>query len=95
VLGAVMQRASSPEYERQVIEAVADVDVTEFLSRVTMPVLVLHSRAFTVPSYEHVQDIPAALPDARLVTLARTEFMPFAGDADSVVCAIRRFLDEA
>jgi pimeloyl-ACP methyl ester carboxylesterase/DNA-binding CsgD family transcriptional regulator len=72
---------------------VYSVDVRADLPRVRAPTLVLHRRDDRAIAYDLGRELAAAVPGARLVTLAGSQHLPWRGDAAAVVAAAGEFLD--
>ena len=65
----LMRITSPPDIAALVLEASADVDVTERLSAVTVPTLVMHSRDDACIPYTEGRTFATAIPGAQFVTL--------------------------
>ncbi len=92
-LATLERMAASPGMARAVVDALAKVDVTETLDRISVPTLVVHRTGDVIP----VRDARYAarrIPGARLVELSGTQHMPWLGDWNLVVRVIGDFLDE-
>ena len=85
--------AASAEVAARHLGFVYSVDVWEDLPRVQAPTLVLHRRDDRAIAYDLGRELAAAVPGARLFTLAGTEHLPWRGDAAAVVAAVSEFLD--
>lgn len=91
---AALQRdAASAEMAAAGLAAIYDTDLTEVLSAVTAPVLVLHRRADRAVPYAQARELATRLADARLVGLDGALHPPWLGDQDPVVREIRSFFD--
>ena len=73
-------------------DAIDQYDVTDLLSRVKSPTLVLHRRRFQLPSVDVARRLTARIPEARLVLLDGASAAPFLEDAEAVLGAISDFL---
>lgn len=71
-----------------------DFDLRAQVTRLTMPVLVLHRREVAFPAVEVVRKVASNVAAARFVLLEGSELLPFFGDTESVLKAIREFLAE-
>ncbi len=60
---------TSPENAVRIDQATGDVDVSELLSQVTAPTLVLHCRDDAVAPFNEGRRMAAGIPGARLVAL--------------------------
>lgn len=67
-------------------------DITDRLSSVAAPVLVLNKSAHALLPPRNARALAAALPDARLVELSGTGTVIFAGDVDEAADEIQAFL---
>jgi pimeloyl-ACP methyl ester carboxylesterase len=61
--------SASAETAIRLLHVLGDIDVTESLPRVTVPTLVLHSRADARVPFEHGLMLARAIPAARFVAL--------------------------
>jgi DNA-binding winged helix-turn-helix (wHTH) protein/pimeloyl-ACP methyl ester carboxylesterase len=61
--------SASAETAIRLLHVLGDIDVTELLPRVTVPTLVLHSRADARVPFDHGLMLARAMPDARFVAL--------------------------
>jgi DNA-binding winged helix-turn-helix (wHTH) protein/pimeloyl-ACP methyl ester carboxylesterase len=78
---ADLQRAStSAELAVRLRVACDDIDVVEYLPRVTVPTLVLHARRDQVVPVEEGRSIAAKIPGARFVTLESENHVPLPGE---------------
>jgi class 3 adenylate cyclase len=68
------QSAGSPEVQGKLLQILFEVDVSDTLDDLTMPVLVLHGRNDSIP-FKLGRDLAARLPNAK--------FVPFAGSSSS------------
>ncbi len=73
-------------------EAMFDTDVTAYLPRLTMPVLVMHRREDNAITFECGRQLAALIPNARFVPLAGNAHPPFLGDSMPFFQAIDQFL---
>jgi class 3 adenylate cyclase len=73
---------------------VQPTDVTQELTKITAPALVLHRRGMALPPMSEIQIIAATLPNAKLVLLEGDTMLPYSGDMGAVVAAIDSFLDD-
>ena len=79
--------------QQSVWESLGDFDLTERLSAVRCPVLVLHGTADPIP-LDSSRSIANALPDAELVVLDGSGHVPYVEAPDALFAAVRRFLDK-
>jgi len=73
-------------------DAIDGYDVTDLLSRVKSPTLVLHRREFQLPGVNVARRLTARIPEARLVLLNGASAAPFLEDAEAVLKAMSDFL---
>jgi pimeloyl-ACP methyl ester carboxylesterase/DNA-binding CsgD family transcriptional regulator len=85
--------ATSAATAAALLEQVYRTDVRIDLERVQAPTLVVHRRADRAIPYRLGRELAAAIPDASLVPLEGNAHLPWAGDTDSVVRALRAVLD--
>ncbi len=77
-----------------VIAYVSQSDVTDLLSQVKAPTLVLHRRHFRTPGVEVARSLASRIPNAGLVILEGASLAPYLGDTEAVLRAIDEFLGE-
>ena len=65
----LQRKTTSPENAVRIMQAMADIDVTDLLSRVQIPTLVLHCRNDARVQFEEGRRIAAGIPGARFVAL--------------------------
>ena len=87
------REAASAEAAVEHLGFVYSVDVRDDLPRVQAPTLVLHRRDDRAIAYDLGRELAAAVPGARLFTLAGSQHLPWRGDAAAVVAAVGEFLD--
>ncbi len=71
------------------LEAVADIDVTQLLSKVTAPTLIMHRRGDLRNPIEEGRRMAAGIRGARFIALEGRNHVPLEGDP-----AAERFLEE-
>ncbi len=89
-----IREAVTWETYKAFMEAVEAFDVTELLSKVKSPTLVLHSREMLFPEVGLARELASRIPDARLALLEGTSQIPALGDTETVLSAIDEFLGE-
>jgi class 3 adenylate cyclase len=67
--GEFLRSCFSAETAKQVVAMLHDIDVTEELKQLTMPVLVLHHTEWKLVSVDTSRDLAARIPEARLILL--------------------------
>ena len=84
--------AASADTAARLLEQVYRNDVRDQLSRVQAPTLVVHRREDRAIPYRLGREVAAGIAGATLVPLEGSAHFPWAGDADSVVRALRPVL---
>jgi pimeloyl-ACP methyl ester carboxylesterase len=83
------RRAASAATAARLLDQVYRNDVRDELPRVAAPTLVVHRREDRAIPYRLGREVAAGIPRATLVPLAGSAHFPWAGDAESVVRALR------
>jgi class 3 adenylate cyclase len=91
---AYIREAVTWETYKAFMEAVEGFDVTDLLSKVRPPTLVLHRRELPFPEVGLARELASRIPDARLALLEGTAPLPALGDMEAAVQAIDEFLGE-
>lgn len=73
-------------------EAISRYDVDDVYPAVRVPTLVLHRTGDLAIPVSQARHIASRTPGATLVELPGSDHLPYVGDADSVIDAIRRFI---
>jgi class 3 adenylate cyclase/pimeloyl-ACP methyl ester carboxylesterase len=89
----LVRECTTPEMAQRALSATATYDVTEILSEVGCPTLVLQRREQTVATLENARTLAAGIPDASLALLEGSSVAPYLGDMDAVVREVDLFLD--
>jgi class 3 adenylate cyclase len=89
--GAFERAAVSPGLMRALLDSMQTIDLSDALSAVSAPTLVLHREHDSVP-IEFARVLAARLPGAKLVVLPGEDHLFWCGDVDSVVDEIESFL---
>jgi len=92
-----MQRISaSPENAAAVLSALRDTDVSELLSHVRAPTLVVHCRGDAIVPFEAGRELAAGIPGARFLPLDSRNhaLLPHEPAAEALGKAVDEFLDE-
>jgi pimeloyl-ACP methyl ester carboxylesterase len=79
---------------RRFAERLPDLDLTQKLGELKMPVLVLQRKDAIFPTVDMARDMAANAPTARLVLLEGAPVAPFLGDTEAALTPIVRFLAE-
>jgi pimeloyl-ACP methyl ester carboxylesterase/DNA-binding CsgD family transcriptional regulator len=90
----VLRDSVTPDYVRSFYSQVDQWDVSDYLSRVSVPTLVLHRRQHSL-GVEVASNLASAIPNAKLVILEGDSVAPYLGDTESVLNAIEDFAGEA
>jgi class 3 adenylate cyclase len=89
-----IREAVTWESYRAFMAAVEGFDVTDLLSQLRPPTLVLHRREIAFPEVDLARGLASRIPDARLALLEGTSQLPALGDTEAVLSAINEFLGE-
>jgi len=92
---ALIREAVTWESHKAFLAAAEGFDVTDLLSQVRPPTLVLHRREVAFPDVSVAKELASRIPDARLALLEGTSAVPFWGDMEAVARAIDEFLSES
>jgi pimeloyl-ACP methyl ester carboxylesterase/DNA-binding CsgD family transcriptional regulator len=84
--------AATPETATALLELLYRHDVRAELEQVRAPTLVVHRRGDRAIPYHLGRELAAAIPGATLIPLAGSAHVPWAGDVQSVVRALRSVL---
>jgi DNA-binding SARP family transcriptional activator len=94
-------RAWHPRYERQcatpaavreLIDMIDEIDVTDMLPRIAVPTLILHRTGDLIIGIDSARRLAAAIRGAELVELDGIDHFPQAGDVESWLREIERFV---
>jgi pimeloyl-ACP methyl ester carboxylesterase len=96
-LNELERQSASPETAIRLLEVIGDIDVTDLLPRLAVPVLLLHSREDARVPFEHGLKLAQAIPNARLVPLESKNHLILSHEPayPRFVEEICGFLDEA
>ena len=86
------RESTSADNTQAMWNAFDQIDVTDLLTQIRVPTLVMHRRANPHESLEGVTSLAAGIRDARLVLFEGGEGVPFQGDVEAVLQAITEFL---
>ena len=86
------EAASGEVAARMLEEALFEVDVREFLPRLTMPTLVLHRRDDQAFPAACGRELASLLPHGHFVPLSGNVHPPFFGDTEAIIEAVNEFL---
>ncbi|MFB7892780.1 alpha/beta fold hydrolase [Microbacterium sp. NPDC056044] len=90
--GRYQRASSSAATARSLLALSYELDVSDLLAEVEAPTLVLHRDHDRAAPVSEAAALATGIPDATLVVLPGRSHLPYAGDAQSVVAPIRRFL---
>jgi pimeloyl-ACP methyl ester carboxylesterase len=88
------QRSASPATARELLRLSREADVSPILSRIGVPVLLLHRCGDRRVGIEHAREIAAHVAGARLVELPGDDHLPHVGDSARLVAEIAKFLSD-
>ncbi len=91
---ALMREAIAPETMRAALTAIGQFDVTDMLSQVKVPTLVLQRRQLSWLTADVARGLASRIPDARLVLLEGESGAIYLGDTAAVRRTIHAFLGE-
>jgi class 3 adenylate cyclase/alpha-beta hydrolase superfamily lysophospholipase len=92
LMGRAERYSASPGTAKAFFEMMADVDVSDLLSAVHVPTLVMHRAGDRWIRVEQGQYLAANIPGARYVELAGENHFAFHGDLELVIAETRSFL---
>jgi len=90
--GRMERLAVSPYGARQILELMRESDVTDALTRIKCPTLVIHHGENSLVPVELGRAVAAAIPGARFTTVAGEDSMAWLGDAETLIGEIEEFL---
>jgi pimeloyl-ACP methyl ester carboxylesterase len=91
--GAFERAGASPAMARALLEALVQTDVRHLLSRVSVPTLVIHRDGDVIP-VDEARYVARRMPGARYLELSGVDHLPWIGDSDAVVNAIKLFVGD-
>jgi class 3 adenylate cyclase len=90
--GLFERAAASPGMVSALLRSYGEIDVTNVLTTLHLPTLVLHRTGDTAVPVEVGRELARRIPDARYVELEGTNHIPWLGDADALIDEIEEFL---
>lgn len=84
--------AATGEMAARLLESEERIDVTEILSKVKIPTLVMHRKGDRACSVNGGREVARSIPNARFILLEGIDHLPWAGDSSSVLKAIEDFI---
>jgi len=91
-LASMLRACATPEAVVAFAALALRLDVTDLLSRIRSPTLILHRRRVTWIPSERAVELAAHIPGARLVLLDGDSMAPWAGDVAGAARAVDEFL---
>ncbi len=91
---AFLRECHTQELYRMALNATSEFDVTDLLSQVRTPTLVMHRRQVPFPDVSLARGLASQIRDARLAVLEGATLPPWQGDTEAVAGAIDEFLGE-
>ena len=88
---ALIREAVTPEAQAALMDTRREVDVTDLLSEIYVPTLILH-RETAWTRLADSQRLASAIPNSTLVILAGDSLAPYLGNTDEVLDAISEFV---
>ena len=92
VFSRYQRESTSAASARRLLEACYDIDVADDLGRITAPTTVVHRRDDRAVPIAEGERLAAGINGAQLTVRAGRTHIPFVGDAESVLNAMRRGL---
>lgn len=87
-----MREAATAEMAFQLSKAVNNIDVTDMLSNLKAPTLVIHRRGDLVTPVHLGRELAASIPDARFVQLDGNIHAPWIGESHKIIKEILQFV---
>ena len=89
---AYLREIWTHEEYRKFMEGFRDIDLTEVLAELTMPVLVIQRIGAAFPTVEIARQVATEAPGARLALLEGSAISPFLGDTEASLAVINEFI---
>jgi class 3 adenylate cyclase/pimeloyl-ACP methyl ester carboxylesterase len=89
-----LQQCTKPQMAAAAYREIEGFDVSDLLTRVAAPTLVVHRRHYPFGVEDDPMNITAAIPGARLAVFEGTAGMPFLGSNEAELDTIREFLGD-
>lgn len=84
--------SATPRTARHLLELIGRIDITEALTAITVPTLVLHRREDPITPLDHGRQIAERVRSAELVELQGADHYLCSGDPTETLAAVERFL---
>jgi pimeloyl-ACP methyl ester carboxylesterase len=91
---AYLRMGASPGAAAALTRMNAEVDIRHVLPSIHVPTLVIHRTGDRCLRIEEGRFLAERIPGARMVELPGDDHLPFAGDQDSILAAVERFIGE-
>ena len=88
----LMRECTTPEMAHRALSATTTFDVTELLSSVRTPTLVMHRRELRIATLDNARTLAAGIPNARLTVVEGASVAPYLDDMEAVVREVDAFL---
>ncbi|HVH79061.1 MAG TPA: alpha/beta fold hydrolase [Stellaceae bacterium] len=86
------QRSASPGAARELLRLSREADMSPVLSKIRVPVLLLHRRGDRRVEIDKSRELAARIPDAKLVELPGEDHLPHIGDSARIATELASFL---
>jgi class 3 adenylate cyclase len=87
------REAATGEMAARLLELTNNMDVTDLLSTITNPTLVIHRQEDEVVPVQFGRQLAVSIPNARLVLLEGKDHIPWLGDFKKILRPVAEFLD--
>ncbi len=94
LLAQFQRRSTTPEVSAKLLNLTYKMDVTDLLSRLRVPTLVLHRQQERSTPFRLGRELASLIPNARFVPLAGRDHLPWFGDSESVLRPVAEFLGD-
>lgn len=91
-LARMERQSATPSAAAAMVRMASAIDVTDVLSVLRVPTLVLHRRDDPNLRVEAARSLAEGIPGARFVELEGTDHIPWFGDTDSLLAEVEEFL---
>jgi DNA-binding CsgD family transcriptional regulator/pimeloyl-ACP methyl ester carboxylesterase len=93
-IAELMRQSTTQGIVKEFYDDMAPADVTGLLHSLTLPVVVMHPREFSLIGVASARKLAAEIHDSRMLIFEGSSLSPTRGDLDGVVTAIRDVLRE-
>ena len=91
---AYLRMGASPGAAAALTRMNAEIDIRNVLPTIRVPALVLHRKEDRCLAVEEGRYMAERIPGARFLVLPGADHLPFVGDQDAILDAVRRFVSE-